>query len=100
MPSYEEAQKRPDWPKWEKVIQEELDNLKKTGTWHLVEWPPGANIVDCHWVLRIKKNAAGEIERGTKLDWWLRDSLKFTASTTMKPTHLSQDWHPFVSYWQ
>ena len=63
MPTYEEARKRPDWPRWEKAIQEELDSLKKTGTWRLVERPPGAKVVDCRWVLKIKKNAAGEIER-------------------------------------
>jgi hypothetical protein len=29
----------------------------------VVERPKRANIVDCKWVLRIKKNAAGEIEK-------------------------------------
>ena len=36
MPTYEEAQKRPDWPKWEDAINKELDSLKKSGTWELV----------------------------------------------------------------
>jgi len=36
MPTYEEAQKRPDWPKWQEAIKKELDSLKKMGTWHLV----------------------------------------------------------------
>ena len=63
MPSYEEARKRPDWPKWEQAIQKELESLKKSGTWGLVKRPPGANVVDSKWVLRIKKNAAGEIEK-------------------------------------
>ena len=63
MPTYEEAQRRPDWPKWEEAIQKELDSLKKSGTWELVKRPPGANIVGSKWVLLIKKNAAGEIEK-------------------------------------
>ena len=63
MPTYEEACKRPDWPKWEEAIRKELASLKKSGTWELVKRPPGANIVDSKWVLRIKKNAAGEIEK-------------------------------------
>lgn len=63
MPSYEEAKKRPDWPKWQEAIKAELQNLKMNGTWELVERPDGANVVDCKWVLRIKKNAAGEIEK-------------------------------------
>ena len=63
MPTYDEARKRPDWPKWEEAIQKELENLKKSGTYELVKRPPGANIVGSKWVLRIKKNAAGEIEK-------------------------------------
>ena len=62
-PTYEEARKRPDWPKWQDAILSELNSLEKSGTWRLVERPPGANIVDCRWVLRIKKNAAGEVEK-------------------------------------
>jgi hypothetical protein len=37
--------------------------LERTGTWPLTERPPGANVVGSKWVLRIKKNAAGEIEK-------------------------------------
>jgi hypothetical protein len=62
-PMYEEARKYPDWPGWQELIQMELDSLEKTGTWHLVKQPPGANVVECRWVLRIKNNAAGEIEK-------------------------------------
>ena len=37
--------------------------MKKTGTWQLVEWPPETNVVDNQWVLHMKKNAVGEIEK-------------------------------------
>jgi transposase InsO family protein len=63
MPTYQEARKRPDWPKWEEAINQELNNLKNNGTWQLVERPPGVNVIGCRWVFRIKKNAAGEIEK-------------------------------------
>ena len=63
MPTYEEAQKRSDWPRWKIAIQEELNSLNETRTWRLVERPTGANVVDSRWVLRIKKNSAGEVER-------------------------------------
>ena len=62
-PTYEEARRRPDWPKWEVAIQDELNCLEKLDTWRIVEQPPDANVVDSRWVLRIKKNAAGEIEK-------------------------------------
>ena len=62
-PTYEEARRRPNWPKWEEATQKELVSLEKTGTWRWAKRPPGANVVDCRWVLRIKKNAAGEIEK-------------------------------------
>lgn len=63
MPMYKEACRCPDWPKWKDVIQKELDNLKKSSTWELVKCPQNANIVENRWVLHIKKNAAGKIEK-------------------------------------
>ena len=62
-PTYEEAHKRPNWPKWQEAIQKELKSLEKMGTYQLVKWAPGGNIVDSRWVFRIKKNAAGEIDK-------------------------------------
>ena len=45
------------------MIHVELKNLKDNGTWIMVEWLAGANIVDFQWVLHIKKNAAGKVEK-------------------------------------
>ncbi|KAJ3481674.1 hypothetical protein NLJ89_g12191 [Agrocybe chaxingu] len=58
-----EAMGRPDWPLWEKAIQEELSVLKAAGTWELVDTPDGVNIVGSKWVFRAKKDAAGNIVR-------------------------------------
>ena len=63
MPTYAEAKRRPDWPKWEEAIKKELRGLDSSGTWRLVERPPNVNVVDLKWVLLIKKNAAGEIDK-------------------------------------
>ena len=62
-PTYAEARRRPDWPKWEDAIKKELRGLDESGTWRLVKRPPDANLVDSKWVLKIKKNAAGEIDK-------------------------------------
>jgi len=58
-----EAKRRPDWPHWEKAIEEELATLKAAGTWRLEEAPPGANVIGSKWVLKAKKDAAGNIVR-------------------------------------
>ena len=49
--TYEEAKRR----------KAKLASLEKNGTWSVVERPKNANNIDCKWVLRIKKNTAGEI---------------------------------------
>ncbi len=58
-----EAKARPDWPLWEKAIEEELRMLRETETWTLVEPPEGANVVGSKWVFRAKKDAAGNVVR-------------------------------------
>ena len=58
-----EAKRRPDWPLWEKAIEEELATLKKAGTWRMEEAPPEANIIGSKWVFKAKKDAAGNIAR-------------------------------------
>jgi Reverse transcriptase (RNA-dependent DNA polymerase) len=58
-----EAKHRPDWPLWEKAIEEELATLKAASTWRLEEAPPGANIISSKWVFKAKKDAARNIAR-------------------------------------
>ena len=43
--SLTEAKSRPDWPLWEKAIEEESKVLKDAGTWEIIDAPSGANIM-------------------------------------------------------
>ena len=56
-----DAKHRPDWPLWEKAIEEELATLKAAGTWRLEEALPGANIIGSKWVFKVKKDATGNV---------------------------------------
>ena len=50
-------------PQWQTTMNAEFDALLRNGTWSLVAPPPKANIIGCHWIYKIKKNANGSIER-------------------------------------
>jgi len=52
-----------DDSKWKLAMQDEYDALIRNSTWHLVSPKPGANIIDCKWVYKIKKKADGSIDR-------------------------------------
>ncbi|PIL37456.1 transcription factor [Ganoderma sinense ZZ0214-1] len=61
--SLAEAKRRPEWPRWEEAMKEEMEALSKHGTWRLEHPPPGTNIVSCRWVFHAKKDASGNISR-------------------------------------
>ena len=48
--SLKEACESPDWPEWEKVIQTELEQLQRMGTWKLVNKPVGTVPIANKWV--------------------------------------------------
>jgi len=56
-----EAKHRPNWPSWEKAIEEELATLKTASTWRLEEALPRTNIIGSKWVLKAKKDTAGNV---------------------------------------
>uniref|UniRef100_A0A2N9HK34 Integrase catalytic domain-containing protein n=1 Tax=Fagus sylvatica TaxID=28930 RepID=A0A2N9HK34_FAGSY len=48
---------------WRAAMDTELIALLRNSTWSLVQPKPNTNVVGCKWVFRIKRNAAGTIER-------------------------------------
>jgi hypothetical protein len=62
-PTYEEAKEGKDWPHWHQAIETELGNLNDAKTWSVVKRPKNANVVASKWVMRLKKNALGDVER-------------------------------------
>ena len=61
--TYEEAHSWSDWPEWQKAIEVELNTLKNTGTWEIVERPPNVNIVNLKWVFHVKKDTNRSISK-------------------------------------
>ena len=59
----EDARTRPDWPRWQEAISAELKSLDEACTWDIVPRPKNTNIVSCKWVFKIKRNAAGQIDK-------------------------------------
>jgi len=48
---------------WKEVMQVDLLALEKTRTWKLVDLPPNVKRKGCRWVLKIKHNVDGTIQR-------------------------------------
>jgi hypothetical protein len=44
-------------------MDEEYNALMKNGTWHLVPFASGQNVIDCKWVYKIKRKADGTVDR-------------------------------------
>jgi hypothetical protein len=56
-----EAKERPDWPEWEKAMEEQLALMKKYDVWDEVDEPEDTNIFGSRWVFRIKRDSNGKI---------------------------------------
>lgn len=52
-----------DHPDWKLTVLEEMNALKKNGTWEIVDLPKEKKTVGCKWVFTVKCNADGSVER-------------------------------------
>ncbi|KAJ9531509.1 hypothetical protein QJQ45_015027, partial [Haematococcus lacustris] len=62
-PSVSEALSGPQADMWREAMRSELESLHANQTWCLTERPSGARVLPTKWVLKIKRDAAGNIER-------------------------------------
>ena len=58
-----EALAAPDAEQWRLAMSDEYGSLLANGTWELVDLPPGRHTVGSKWVLKLKRNPDGSIER-------------------------------------
>ncbi|GKV25438.1 hypothetical protein SLEP1_g34877 [Rubroshorea leprosula] len=58
--SYQEASSN---PLWQQAMQDELQALKNTRTWDLVDLPAEKSLIGCKWVYKIKTRSDGSLER-------------------------------------
>ena len=58
-----EALQGPHSKKWQQAMNSEMESLRENGVYELVDRPVGKKVVKSKWVLRVKTNAKGEIEK-------------------------------------
>ena len=61
--TFKASQKCPESSQWKKACLEELEAHRRNGTWQIVQLPPGKKVVGSKWVLRVKRNSDGSVER-------------------------------------
>ena len=52
-----------DDPNWKLAVMEEMNALRRSGTWEIVNLPRDKKIVGCKWVFTIKCKADGNVDR-------------------------------------
>jgi hypothetical protein len=49
--------------RWKEACLSEINSLYANNTWHLVDPPPGAKVLPCRWLFRLKTDANGNTVR-------------------------------------
>jgi hypothetical protein len=49
--------------KWKQALEEEDNSLISNETWELVPPPEGCNVIGSKWVIKIKRDADGNVDR-------------------------------------
>jgi len=59
--SLHKAKQSPEWPEWEKAIHTKLEQLKRMGTWKLIEKPSGVVVIANKFVFAKKRDKDGKL---------------------------------------
>lgn len=84
--TYSEALSSRDRDKWIQSIKEELKAHEKNETWKLVEKPPGAKIIGCKWVFRIKDEPSGPLYKSRLCAMGCSQHYQIDYTETFSPT--------------
>ena len=49
--------------KWKQVLEEEYNSLMSNETWDLVPPPEGCSVIGSKWMIKIKRDADGNVDR-------------------------------------
>ena len=58
-----DALNSPDQAKWMKAMEKEIESLRESDVWELVDLPKGRKAVGSKWVFKVKTDAEGSVER-------------------------------------
>ena len=58
-----EALSGPDKENWIKAMEKEMESMRSNQVWELVDLPKGRKAIGNKWVLKIKRNANGTIDK-------------------------------------
>lgn len=61
--SVKEAAMRPDWPEWQRAIDEEMEAMERKHVWQMVKPPPGCKPIKTKMLLQYKRDAEGRATR-------------------------------------
>ena len=62
-PTLEEALSSPEVSKWRQAMLEELHSIEGNRVWELSPAPSNRRVLGCRWVLAVKRDALGNVER-------------------------------------
>ncbi|KAL0299009.1 UNVERIFIED_CONTAM: hypothetical protein Sradi_6560700 [Sesamum radiatum] len=48
---------------WKKAVKSEMDSIVSSGTWVLVDLPPGCTTIRCKWIFKKKLKPDGTVDK-------------------------------------